>query len=1112
MMEVTVAPHGRDEEGCGSRDAPCLSWEIGLTSLADGGTLYVDSSDDSPYIACPEAYIVPLISDVEITITSSRETATIMCEYDKILLHMRNATITLMDISLIEGRITVISSELQMQRISLENVVVDGSSKVVINMIDSTMRGTRPCTALSAHRTAIGLWNNETLICESASQFVFLPLAVEDLTIDIDRSHITDSMYYTGGRLYSQLTITNSIFDCIPGLFTSTVRYIHVLAGPYITGVSIKNSIFTNNQFLNTDSALPVEYAALHFSEGSDEQKSFLADGVLTVINASFINNSRAVTVTVSSYIDVWFQESTFENNNALSAGSAIYFIPGAATVVENLAPGMAEQLGLSVNTVVQEIKNVEFSSFNNVFKNNHVQSYSVTNSGRGGAVYINIKVQAVFINDTFINNSASYLGGSLYGGNTCSFTLSNCHFEKADQSHAFLGDIIYSTGDLVLINVTLVAHTARKESPLLAYISHNVLSLSSDQELAFGLPSDVTVQCPGGYHLLLQNGTVSSTGGFAHIYYTCVPCIESTYSLQGGHYYHHARYQATEPTVDETKFVVTTYEILEWQETYTNITCEECPYGGHCAGDVGARLNYWGYIDDGKVSFLECPEEYCCQEEKCTDYNACNDHRTGILCGECESGYSQALFSSDCVPDDTCNDSWVWLLYIIYGVGYILIFLLEFEWGVFLGAQVKWFKGGFRRCQKTPATVNSTEDEPDSGAFQMFTYFTQTAGLISLSLFYPDGVDNFSQDLDDVTENYEDVVNLDALSLHSQWCTMEGWNAVSNLWLKGVFVLLLFILLALMFPMSKLFSLCCSKLCKQKQCCKVITNRFKYPTTPSLYVRFISALLDVFLFSYQSVADVSLSLIKCVTVGDQSVLFYSSNIHCLQSWQYLPILINIVYVFPQFLVMLLGPGCVRRGEVSVAFFILGCFLPPIFLIRLICLKSKLSSTDDITPTSQAIVDKIQGPYKDKILGKEWCWEGTVTLRRYLLVILITFVTDPVHRFLLVTVLCVIILCVHLVFQPYQLRSSNILETVVLATLCLLSSFSLIKAFFVSSAIIPRGPMESLLLGIDATTFVLVTAIPLAFLAMLVAIGFVRLITLCCKASRKNYINPSAAS
>ena len=1096
MLDVTVSPHGADNANCGSQESPCLSWEIALTSLIDGGTLYVDSSEHDPYIACPSNYITPFIVGKSITITplQDKSNATIKCDLDQILFYISSSSVTFEYIHLLEGMITIYSGEMNVHHSVLDDIVIQGTSDIVINVIDSTIQGTKPCTETSPYRTVVGAWNNQTIICDSSSQMLLTPSNVDDLTINIENSLIQDSKFAIGGKLRSFITANNSTFTSQSDLFTDTLRGIDISIGTRVAAVMIYDCVFSNNRFLDKETPLSIEYATLYISEASDLEKSAVAYAEVDIDATTFINNSRALTIKVSSDVNVRVTNSNFEGNRGFSGGAAIYFVPGTITVLENLAPGWAQELGLSVKTVVQDVKNVEFGSFNNVFKNNHVRSYSVTNSGRGGAVYINIKVKAVFINDTFINNSASYLGGSLYGGNTCSYILSNCYFEKGDQSHAFLGDIIYSTGDLVLINVTLVAHTARKESPLLAYISHNVLSLSSAQELALGLPSDVTVQCPGGYHLLLQNGTVSSTGAFAHIYYTCVPCIESTYSLQGGHYYHHARYQATEPTVDETKFVVVDYEILEWQEIYTNITCEECPYGGHCAGDVGARLNYWGYIDDGKVSFLECPEEYCCPEEKCTDYNACNDHRTGILCGECESGYSQALFSSDCVPDDTCNDSWVWLLFVAYGVGYVLIFLLEFEWGVFLSTQVKWLKQCFSCCNKSDLVETS---EQDSGAFQMFMYFTQTAGLISLSLFYPDGVDNFSQDLDDVTENYEDVVNLDALSLHSQWCTMKGWNAISNLWLKGAFVVLLFLLVAVIYIFFKICGLCCAKLCIRATCCKGMDKR------PSLSTRFISALLDVFLFSYQSVADVSLSLIKCVTVGDQSVLFYSSNIHCLQSWQYLPILLNVVYVFPQFLVMLLGPGCVRRGEVSTAFFVLGCFLPPIFLIRLICIKSKTNSTDDISPTSQAIVDKIQGPYKDRILGKEWCWEGTVTLRRYLLVILITFVTDPVHRFLLVTVLCVIILCVHLVFQPYQLRSSNILETVVLATLCLLSSFSLIKSFFVSSAIIPRGPMESLLHGIDATTFLFVTAIPVTIIIIIVFIGMIRLLSLCCSACTK---------
>ena len=58
---------------------------------------------------------------------------------------------------------------------------------------------------------------------------------------------------------------------------------------------------------------------------------------------------------------------------------------------------------------------------------------------------------------------------------------------------------------------------------------------------------------------------------------------------------------------------------------------------------------------------FQHCPNDYCCTSRNCETYDGCANHRHGRLCGLCRPGYSEALFSSVCVPDDTChNNGWL--------------------------------------------------------------------------------------------------------------------------------------------------------------------------------------------------------------------------------------------------------------------------------------------------------------------------------------------------------------------------------------------------------------------------------------------------------------------
>ena len=92
------------------------------------------------------------------------------------------------------------------------------------------------------------------------------------------------------------------------------------------------------------------------------------------------------------------------------------------------------------------------------------------------------------------------------------------------------------------------------------------------------------------------------------------------------------------------------------------DITCRECPYGGNCsrgANDIRAQSGFWGTMneyDPGSIEFTACPSGYCCDTTRsCVTYATCVGHRTGPLCGNCESGYSAAFISTACLENDRC-------------------------------------------------------------------------------------------------------------------------------------------------------------------------------------------------------------------------------------------------------------------------------------------------------------------------------------------------------------------------------------------------------------------------------------------------------------------------
>jgi len=99
-----------------------------------------------------------------------------------------------------------------------------------------------------------------------------------------------------------------------------------------------------------------------------------------------------------------------------------------------------------------------------------------------------------------------------------------------------------------------------------------------------------------------------------------------------------------------------------------TNITCLDCPDYANCSlggTQVFGLPGYWcGSFGEEEIACLGCPLGYC-QSETLFPWNeTCTGYRTGVLCGGCYEGYSEAWGTSECFPEEECalSKSW-WLL-----------------------------------------------------------------------------------------------------------------------------------------------------------------------------------------------------------------------------------------------------------------------------------------------------------------------------------------------------------------------------------------------------------------------------------------------------------------
>ena len=109
------------------------------------------------------------------------------------------------------------------------------------------------------------------------------------------------------------------------------------------------------------------------------------------------------------------------------------------------------------------------------------------------------------------------------------------------------------------------------------------------------------------------------------------------------------------------------------------DINCHPCPYGGRCLDRISAVPNFWGYKTGAgdRVLFQGCPRGYCCATAgDCHGIDDCRSDRVGVLCGQCQPGFSEAIFTSDCVPNVDCNPVVGWPVMLASGI-LCFVFLL---------------------------------------------------------------------------------------------------------------------------------------------------------------------------------------------------------------------------------------------------------------------------------------------------------------------------------------------------------------------------------------------------------------------------------------------------
>ena len=242
-----------------------------------------------------------------------------------------------------------------------------------------------------------------------------------------------------------------------------------------------------------------------------------------------------------------------------------------------------------------------------------------------------------------------------------------------------------------------------------------------------------------------------------------------------------------------------------------SKVPCRACPFGGDCSKiKIAARPNYWGYASDGLIVFQNCPQGYCCNDidVPCDSYDTCALNRRGRLCGECEHGYSESLMSKTCIPDEQCDDIWMWPVAILLAFTYLLWYMYKEE--IMSGIttllihiyKCKCFRktispqsnSGTMITQEsgTESERTATESPPDNAYFDILVYFVNILGLLKVKVEFQTS-QNDSGILYYVEKYLTKYLDMDVQEVADiTLCPLPGLGATAKILARPMFVLLI--------------------------------------------------------------------------------------------------------------------------------------------------------------------------------------------------------------------------------------------------------------------------------------------------------------------------------
>ena len=746
-----------------------------------------------------------------------------------------------------------------------------------------------------------------------------------------------------------------------------------------------------------------------------------LNDSKITISNSKFINNycgAVSIKISESSYFKT--ENSIFVGNRRMNASI------GAMAIVTTKANLDKTHIRFRTSKYNVFIKNASFQG----------------NIAASGSVLTVVNGKVKLQNCTFLNNFARFNGGQITSFGSTDIKISNSVFKETVEKAFFSNGKLYtasgflrihSTGKFLFRNTSATANT-RSYEPLI--LVSKAMWVNIDNSSVTTCPLGSNIKRFWYYYEDINNRTV------VVLNLSCKQCGYNFYSLQRGH----------------AKAIYANKSFM----------CMPCPRGADCFPAIKSKTNFWGYpisVNPLKLAFAICPFGYCkSPQPNGSEYNACEGQRTGVMCGECSLGYTEALWSTHCTSVDNCNDDWFWIAFLALVVSLAILLVFKPPFIAYSLKQIIWLRNKLKfrtsinsqtlenynvTCSFSSYEESTQENRPllstagqlnrqkrqFSRFLEIIFYFYQIAQLLlssySLSEFFD------TKFLPPILSffNFEP-----SFTRRGFLCPFPGLTPKTKLLSKTVPVFGTMIAIFVIYIAS------------------LLVRKLRGITTCSHLSSYLEASIKTIFLGYVSLAVVSISLIRCVSVAGETRWFYNGNIICYQWWQYASFAFIGFFAFPFIFVVAWASFKIQHDAITMRQFILAIIFPLpcllLWLFQSIWSRDRTDFEENRDSNTYVLKELLLGPYrKPKENGSKYSgafyWQSVLIARRFVLVLLYCVLTEPSIKLFCMTIFCVVVLCCHLIVKPFRNSLANNIESLSLFLLVILGLINLFKSVFV---------------------------------------------------------------